>query len=182
MGLFDDDDELEAIFAEAKAKSPRYPAYVANLDEGTVQAIFERCLIRVNSKRKSEASLFPVVAGYIKNPEKLIEFDAEELLINKKVIEYLYGQLQEVHTSNPKKFLTIDDYNTTYQGTNWTKDKATLLKFLYLGVSDEVRFIFPFSAVRNNVSFITGERKPTLSPKDPAFPEWWEQHKAEWEG
>lgn len=22
---------------------------------------------------------------------------------------------------------------------------------------------------------------PTLSPKDPNFPEWWEQHKAEWE-
>ena len=23
--------------------------------------------------------------------------------------------------------------------------------------------------------------KPTLSPKDPAFPAWWEAHKAEWE-
>lgn len=23
--------------------------------------------------------------------------------------------------------------------------------------------------------------KPTLSPKDPNFPAWWEQHKSEWE-
>ena len=26
-----------------------------------------------------------------------------------------------------------------------------------------------------------GNITPTLSPKDPAFPAWWEQHKAEWE-
>ena len=34
---------------------------------------------------------------------------------------------------------------------------------------------------KTNTSVISSELKPTLSPEDPNFPAWWEEHKSEWE-
>ena len=95
----------------------------------------------------------------------------------------MFGQLQRVHRSVEGENVldvTIDDYNITYKETHWTSDKKILLKLLYLGVPAETLFITPFFA-ELNTSGINGIVKPTLSPKDPAFPAWWEQHKTEWE-
>ena len=112
-----------------------------------------------------------------------MQFDNAKLLKDKKAIQYLFGQLQEVHVyskTSKKQDVTIDDCNSTYSGTHWTRDKGILLKLLYLGVAPETLFISPFHA-DTKTSLISPQVTPTLSPKDPAFPEWWEQHKAEWE-
>ncbi len=151
-----------------------------DLTEGNVQAIFNRCLASQNTENLAPATLFPVALGYESGSEKLIQFDEGLLLKNKLNIEYLFGQLQEAHVLHKKNDITIDDYNTTYTGEHWTSDKATLLKLLYLGVSSRTRFILPFSA-KTNTSMLSAKIKPTLSPKDPNFPAWWEEHKAEWE-
>jgi hypothetical protein len=151
-----------------------------DLTEGNVEAIFNRCLSNPNSKQTTSSTLFPVTYGYKSGSEKLIQFDEEILLKNKKNIEYLFGQLQEVHASNKKHNVTIDDYNTTYKSEHWTKDKATLLKLLYLGVSDKTLCISPFSA-KTSTSMVSSSIKPTLSPKDPNFEAWWGEHKSEWE-
>ena len=47
---------------------------------------------------------------------------------------------------------------------------------------NSINLIEPFWA-KNDTSRIFKEKpvKLTLSPKDPAFPAWWEQHKSEWE-
>jgi hypothetical protein len=174
MGLFDDDEELNTLLEESNKFKPQ------ELNEGNVQAIFNRCVSNPNSKQTTGATLFPITNGYKSGSEKLIYFDTDTLLKNKKEIKYLFGQLQEVHASNKKHNITIDDYNTTYKGDHWTRDKATLLKLLYLGVSGKINCISAFFA-KTSTSVVSPSIKPTLSPKDPNFEAWWAEHKSEWE-
>lgn len=51
------------------------------------------------------------------------------------------------------------------------------MQFFHLGVGSNT--IYPFSL--NGNSGFKYKIQPTLSPKDPNFPEWWEKHKSEWE-
>lgn len=46
MGLFDDEDELEALFKEATV----YPSCVLDLNEGNVEILFNKCLATNNTK------------------------------------------------------------------------------------------------------------------------------------
>ena len=177
VGLFDDKAKLDAIFN----RPSKYPPYVVDLNEGEVQAIFNRCLAAEDSKHFSAASLFPPSHGYDRFAEQIIKFDSDLLLKNEKSIRYLYGQLHLVHTFQTAKRVTIDDYNMTYSGNHWTRDKATMLQFLYLGVTKEINSVLPFNA-KDSTSILNPPIAPTFSPKDPAFPAWWEAHKAEWEG
>ena len=48
------------------------------------------------------------------------------------------------------------------------------------GVVPEISLINPVLA-KDRSTVISGKVTPTLSPKDPAFPAWWEAHKGEWE-
>ena len=176
MGIFDDDD-LEFIEQARKEANQFKPQ---ELTEANVQAIFNRCLATEDSKRISAGSLFPPSHGYAQDAERVIQFDSDLLLKNKKSIEYLYGQLHLVHTAQTAKRVTIDDYNMTYSGNRWTRDKAVMLQFLYLGVVKEINTVLPFNA-EDSTSILNPPITPTLSPKDPAFPAWWEEHKSEWE-
>lgn len=63
----------------------------------------------------------------------------------------------------------------------WSNSKASVLELLYLGCTKETLLITPFFAKTNSASITLSLTKPTLSPKDPNFPAWWEQHKSEWE-
>ena len=139
MGLLDDvfGNELDNMLNQ-------YPACVEDLNEGTVQAIFNRCFGAKGADGQS------------------IERCAE----NKKSIAYLYGQLQLVHTPRADGILFTEGCYVRYDGKIWTNDKATMVKFFHLREA----------ALLTHVNF-----KPTLSPKDPSFPAWWEAHKAEWE-
>ena len=64
-----------------------------------------------------------------------------------------------------------------YQGKIWTMNKGTLLQFFHLGVGSNTIDSF----TRRGNSGFKYKIPATLSPKDPAFPAWWEQHKSEWE-
>lgn len=177
MGLFDDDDlELDALLDSVK----KYPSCVLELNEGEVQAIFNRCLAKPDSKETVSSVLFSMALGFSSKDARIIRFDKEALLANKKNIEYLYGQLDIAHKDRRNTKLPIADFVLLYNRGFWTKDADTLFWFLYLGVTVEIGLINPVlakdktTALRKNIS-------PTLSPKDPAFPAWWEAHKAEWE-
>ncbi len=175
MGLFDEDDEelLEWLDEE-----PKYPSCVAELNIYIVRSIFDKCLPKPESREIVASTLFPTTLGYERGLEKLIHFDKEKLLENKKNIEYLFGQLLNVHKNI--KTMSLDDYNTTYQGEYWSADKSTLLKLLYLGAVPEILAIAPFNA-KTNTSAISPRIQPTVSFKDPGFETWWEEHKAQWE-
>ena len=53
------------------------------------------------------------------------------------------------------------------------------------GAAELFRFwVFPdctFLDISNDTTIISSDITPTLSPKDPAFPAWWETHKSEGE-
>ena len=68
----------------------------------------------------------------------------------------------------------------TYNGKKWTTSADNLLKLYELGMVNIS--LTPFS-IQDDKTLVTDINTitPTLSPKDPYFPAWWEQHKSEWE-
>ena len=68
----------------------------------------------------------------------------------------------------------------TYNGKKWTTSADNLLKLYELGMVNIS--LTPFS-IQDDKTLVTDINTitPTLSPKDPAFPAWWEAHRAEWE-
>lgn len=150
-----------------------------DLNEGNVQAIFNRCL-PVPGCPEVCCELFPPVLGYSsKDYRSAYGFDEKAISANKKNIQYLFGQLLSVHIK--KDILTMDDFSKNYLGETWVSDKAYLLELLYLGNCSGVDLIHPFNARKNDTTRLILPITPTLSPKDPAFPAWWEAHKGEWE-
>lgn len=105
-------------------------------------------------------------------------FDKNNLRANQKIIQYLVGQLKPVHEG--QRILTLEDMTKTYQGTNWVRERASLMQLLYLGSSDEFT-VFDRLVAKWNGTTLNMPITPTLSPKDPNFPAWWDAHKAEWE-
>ena len=180
--------DMNALLAKAskKVNENRKTFKPIELTEGNVQAIFDRCLATDKSKQKRAVVLFPVIFGYKREDEILIQFDKDILLENKKNIEYLYGQLDEVHKNGnshnrtKSKDVKIEDFSLSYKGIKWCSDNGNLLKLLYLGCNPEILLIKPFNKKYNGTEISTGI-EPTLSPKDPNFPAWWEEHKADWE-
>lgn len=152
------------------------------LNEGNVQAIFNRCMAKEGTPDDKcfYSILFSRLRGYSSDDERMVVFDKEQVSANKKSIEYLYGQLENIHSHI--KELQINDAFHSYSGKVWTSNKGILLEFLYLGgINDEHPLISIFDSKTNSTMIDIDTIKPTLSPKDPAFPAWWEAHKAEWE-
>lgn len=178
MGLFDDeDDELDDLLESVK----KYPSCVAELNEGNVQAIFNRCLAKKDTPKTTTGILFPITTGYKFGDDLGIGFDQDKIKLNKQNIEYIYGQLANVHTGKtPQDRLTVESFLKSYQGISWTENKGLLLQLLYLGSTTDTTLISLFNAKDNATTFVD-TLKPTLSPKDPNFPAWWEEHKSEWE-
>lgn len=178
VGLFDDDDlELDELLDAVK----KYPPCVAELNEGNVQAIFNRCLAKDGTPKKnvSRSILFSRTLGYKPEDEVVFYFDKGRLLDNRKNIEYLFGQLKNAHEKN--EYMRMEDAFCQYQGRKWTDNRAHMLELLYLGCTMETVLISPFDAKTDATSLAVERLKPTLSPKDPAFQAWWEAHRAEWE-
>lgn len=147
------------------------------LCEGEVQAIFNRCLAKEDSRETTGSCLFNRALGYEKE-DTGISFEKAQIAANHKSILYLFGQLRSVHTQ--ESVLKTKMFSENYQGGVWTEEKASILQLLYLGSSEDFRILNPFVAKWDGTTLLVPV-KPTLSPKDPAFPAWWEAHKAEWE-
>lgn len=152
------------------------------LNEANVQAIFNRCIATEGTPDDKcySSILFSTLRGYSLAAERRVVFDKERTQANKKNIEYLYGQLKNIHSQNSD--LQINDAFVTYMDKNWTSNKGILLEFLYLGaINDGDPLMSAFDSKTNSAIIGVDTIKPTLSPKDPNFPAWWEAHKGEWE-
>ena len=108
----------------SKLKDTDTISYALDLNEANVQAIFNRCLAKPDSKKFFYASLFPTTHGYEVDAEIQIQFDTAALAENKRTIEYLFGQIQEAHRTKRPNDLTLDDFNTIYLGNHWTVIRA----------------------------------------------------------
>lgn len=76
--------------------------------------------------------------------------------------------------------MSVEETFYNYYREKWAHNKAYVLELLYLGCNHKTLVIAPFNA-KINSTMIGDSIKPTLSPFDPNFTEWWDQHKAEWE-
>ena len=174
--------DMNALRAKAmEKKTEKPPEFIPiDLNEGNVQAIFNRCLAKEGTPKEniSKSILFSRTMGYNPRDELVINFDKKTLLANKQSIDYLYGQLMLSHQKT--ETLTIDKAFYNYQGKKWTQNKAHLLELLHLGCTNDTDKISVFNA-KTNTAELNLTQIPTLSPKDPNFPAWWEAHKAEWE-
>ena len=171
-----DMNALRAKAMQKKAEKP--PEFIPiDLNEGDVQAIFHRCLVKEGAAETTASSLYFSSLGWEKEDDGLL-FDKKRIRASQKSLQYLLGQLKPVHEE--QHILTLEDMTKTYQGVIWAKDRASLMQLLYLGSSDELTLFAPLEAKWNGTT-LEMPITPTLSPKDPAFPAWWEQHKAEWE-
>ena len=167
---------------QMKEDGTLYKFHPIDLNEGNVQAIFNRCLRKEGSKEITRTILFSRLLGYDEKDEIEIAFDKNILLENEKNVRYLYGQLKVVHTAESiTKRLSLNAFKIAYQGTIWAQSKSSLLELLYLGCNSALGLGYRFSKKYNDTTIISSDITPTLSPKDPNFPAWWEAHKAEWE-
>ena len=146
------------------------------LTEGNVQVVFNRCLAKEGEGNLTYAQVLqPALAG---KQSDLIRFSKERIEANSKTISYLFGQLKGVHEQ--ARVIPLEYGIISYEGEKWTTSADILLRLYELGMVN--LNVNPFSlqkdkSLATNISTV----KPTLSQKDPAFPAWWEQHRAEWE-
>ena len=145
------------------------------LNEANVQAIFSRCLVTQDTPKDSIIQA-KIVSGKLFIGDIVQLFDKNAIQANRRSIEYLYGQLNCVRTEAPA--LTAMDPDFLYSGEFRPLGSETGIKFILLGTVAGV--IETFNMKKDTARFLKQVR-PTLSPKDPAFPAWWEAHKSEWE-
>lgn len=150
------------------------------LNEGNVQAIFNRCLATADDPTDGiyASVLFQQDLGY-EEDSKPVFFSKGRLEQNKKNIFYLLGQLRACHDLRYIYKVTSTETVYRYDGVKWTSDTVKYMELCHLG--EATRGILPFDKRSNSASINELDVKPTLSPKDPAFPAWWEAHKGEWE-
>lgn len=174
MGL---KDKLKK-YNEKLAKNPFHPI---DLTEENVQTYFDKCLATNDTPKEdiSRSILFSRTLGYKIEDEFVFLFDKNKLLVNKKSINYLFGQLKSFH--NKKEEMSIEEAFYDHSGKKWTNHKAYVLELLCLGCTHETLLLSPFNAETNSAVISSDIIPSTISPKDPNFPQWWEEHKAEWE-
>lgn len=174
MGIFDDEDDEIRIIAKKEANQFK----PQELNEGNVQAIFNRCL----AKDGEEFYNVQVLGAEItKNPSDIFQMSSKEIKENDKNIRYLIGQLKTIHIPNVKA-ITLQEGFFRYDNHVWTKDFDSLFKLYSLSLAGVYLRGFGRTSDNNISSLVDYTHcKPTLSPKDPNFPAWWEEHKSEWE-
>ena len=153
------------------------------LNEGNVTAIFNRCLASEEEKQSFGKYLeLQILKPRLTEKESEIVFiSAERAKKNKQSIHFLLGQIKNVHGKLP--VISLNEGLVKYDDTSWTRDYNVLFQLYALGQS--VGCFSDFSRLKQNPNLIAATKAsdltPTLSPKDPNFPAWWEAHKAEWE-
>ena len=168
-------DKMIKKAAEIAERRPQFTPL--ELNEANVQAIFHRCLATKDTPEADEqlSILFKKIMGY-EEDSKPIVFSKAKIEQNKKNILYLMGQLDSVHRGSRE--VTAKETIFRYDGKQWVTDNAIIMELYH--IAEAAGGISPFMKkynVANTEPIVT----PTLSPKDPAFPAWWEEHKSEWE-
>ena len=148
-----------------------------DLNEDNVQAIFNRCLATKDTPNADVqlSVLFKKVMGYDKDSDPMA-FCRSKIEQNKKNVLYLMGQLDSVHRDS--RDITAKESIFRYDGKQWATTNAVIGELYHLAEAADC--MAPF-VKQSNRAMTEPIVTPTLSPKDPAFPAWWEAHKGEWE-
>ena len=141
-----------------------------DLNEENVKKVFNYCLANKETKDPFKAEFLKETLN-MKLPN--IFFSRQKVTEKYQAIKYLIGQLLSVHKDD--SHLSLMDGYKKYDSTNWTENKGSLFMLYYLGTSIAALPLFkPFHVEKTYMSSIHGQTliKPTLSPVDPAFPDW----------
>ncbi|MBR3881997.1 MAG: hypothetical protein IKJ36_01875 [Clostridia bacterium] len=137
-----------------------------------VTSLFKKCLATENSSQYIPAQFQQIKQGY-KEDSPLVLFDANAFKENKPKIDFILGQLLDVH-QGPNNIITINSLFKKYNGELWTTDGVTLIKLIHLALANSsIDYFVP----PNNESTFLSIIEPTLSPKDPNFEEWYKGYK-----
>ena len=157
------------------------------LNDETVQAIYDRCLANDDTldEDRVQSMAFLGVCGYARDVFQKVFFSRAMIAEDRKNLYYLYGQLAGVHEPEdlpyaPHPTLSIGGCMRNYRGETWFRDRKSLLMD---GLDNNVNRRLPELQKQlstSDVTFVGEDVIPTLSPDDPAFPAWWERHRAEW--
>lgn len=153
------------------------------LNEGNVQAIFNRCLA---AEKVDAGDSFPVrILSKELTPQETprVYLSDKNIQLNDKNIAYLLGQINIFHKNYNNRLILQEGFKK-YDGTFWTKEYDNLFQLYALALgSGYFRDFLELTegTKKGTILTRTATMTPTLSPKDPAFPAWWEAHKAEWE-
>jgi hypothetical protein len=157
-----------------------------DLNEGNVQAIFNRCLANEEEKRVFDKRVkLQILKPQLTNREsEEIILSTEKTKKNRKNIKFLFGQLKNIHLGDEAtSVIGLKEGFIKYGDTVWTREYDMLFK-LY-AMAQLSGCLFDFSSFKKAPNLIAATKSvtlvPTLSPKDPNFPAWWEEHKSEWE-
>lgn len=180
MGLFDDDDDdlLDSIIAERKSKFEPI-----DLNSHNIQVVFNKCLAtdeeKLDSNKHKKRQILKKQLAQRESEE--ISLSTEQTQNNKQTVQFLLGQIKNVHGKLP--VITLNEGFVRYDDTVWTKDFDMLFR-LYL-LAQACGYLSDFGLLKNNPNLIAANKAsdltPTLSPRDPNFKAWWEEHKSEWE-
>ena len=149
-----------------------------DLNSEIVREIMQYCSVTENSKVFYKIILEQMPMGYPKDSKPFL-VDADNFDENIFNIYYLFGQLKVVHEKN--HLIPIRDILKKYDETIWAKDKIAPLLFVHLAIGAGI-IMPPIAQTKSCIvkTDILNNILPTLSPNDPNFSEWWEEHKTEW--
>lgn len=131
-----------------KDSSPKFEPM--ELNDMNVNAIYNRCV------KKNE------------NGEEI--WDDQNLKLNQANIRYLLGQLEVVHQDVLQPRLD-STFLKCYTGRNWTSNPAQVNRLIMMGKACIELFVIEIGG-KSAISFVSLDH--TLSPKDPAFADWYE--------
>ena len=157
------------------------------LNERNVNTLFKRCL--AEEPEISNLNLYytsqVLKPNYTGRNSESIKFSRERINTNTRTIQYLLGQIKNFHIpagDTGVSAIALQEGFLRYDDVIWTRDYDALFALYHLALCSASISDF----VLSNSNQIIGATKspkctPTLSPKDPNFPAWWEEHKGEWE-
>ena len=141
-----------------------------DLNTGTVNRLFNKCLYTEDSKVFLIANMNSIEEGHNEDSEK-VYFDADEIERNRQTINYLTGQLLAIQN---KFYVKITDLFLKYDGEYWTEDAVTLLKYIHLAIANgNLSRFLPETNESRLISYVGN----TISPYDSNFEQWYEENK-----
>ena len=144
---------------------------LGSLNATYVTALFKDCLIKDISRESITAILFQKQYGFPEDSRPIF-FDKELVQFNKKTINYVLGQLKDVHTQQP--FTSIDSVVSKYDDTIWTNNRNVVIAFLHLALAAGA--ISPINAKNSQINFLK-DLMPTVDVFDPNYSEWYRNNK-----
>ena len=137
----------------------------------TMKSFFNQTLATRQSKNVIKCVLFQRKSGF-QDDSKPLYFDEDLLEHIKPALEFMMGQLKDVHEH--KKSITPQSLIKRYDDVIWVDNQNDILRFLHLACA--AGLIYPIDAKTSSLTFCK-EIYPTIDVLDPNFRDWEKEHK-----